>query len=211
MKDDRFPFPDRDASFKILRNDPCFGKIRPEDVDKAFDEAWNCGVEEASRFVKKYGKKGSLSMFDVYPYLGFQVESFDKDYVMGGTRYFCEYTSKGNHISIYSKSVELWARSNGFTYEDGLNLILAHEFYHYLEAHEIGYTSKHYLVPMVKIGPVRIGKTGVPALSEVAANAFANGCYSYLFPNGRKELEPEQIESEKPEKKIKEDEYEVKL
>ena len=61
------------------------------------------------------------------------------------------------------------------------NLILSHEFYHYLEATELGYTSRRYLVPMIILGKLRLGKTGVPALSEIAANAFANYCYNHFL------------------------------
>ena len=41
-------------------------------------------------------------------------------------------------------------------------------------------TSRRYQVPILKIGSLKIGRTGVPSLSEIGANAFANVCYRYL-------------------------------
>ena len=57
------------------------------------------------------------------------------------------------------------------------DLILCHEYFHHLEWHEIGMTSRRHLVPMIKIGGISMGKTGVPSLSEIAANAFAQECF----------------------------------
>ena len=97
---------------------------------------------------------------------------------MGNIRYFCEYFSEKNQIIIYSKGIDLWASSNGLEHAQARNIILAHEFFHHLEAKQLGWISKRCLVPMLKIGSLTLGKTGIAALSEVAANAFANTYYS---------------------------------
>lgn len=172
-----FPFPDRDASRKILETDPCFGKIPLDERKAVFERAWNTGEREAKRFWKQ-GKEGSaLSMLQILTERQFHIKVLDADYVMGNIRYFCEYMSEQNIVYIYRKSVELWAEANRLPYETALNVILAHEYFHYLEWHEIGCVSRQCLVPMVTLGPFSLGKTGVAALSEVGANAFANSCY----------------------------------
>ena len=61
-----------------------------------------------------------------------------------------------------------------------MNLILSHEYFHFLEVTELGLTSRDYTVPMVQIGPVRLGKTGLRALSEIGAHAFARTYHDLL-------------------------------
>ena len=55
-----------------------------------------------------------------------------------------------------------------------------HEFFHVLETTRLGLTSKEYLVPLFTLGPFRLGKTGIHALSEIAAHAFTNTYYGLL-------------------------------
>lgn len=183
MPEGRFPFPNREDSIKILKADPCYGKIAPEQVDAVFDRAWKTGEEQAELFLRERIGRTDISMMEILKGLNFEIEIHDMDYVMGNIRYFCEYISQKNIVRIYSQSVSLWAKRNNLPYESGLNLVLAHEYFHYLEWHIIGQTSKQYLVPMVKIGPIKLGKTGIAALSEIGANAFANRYYKYLVKN----------------------------
>lgn len=184
MSDLQFPFPDQEASRRILESDPCFKKIPANQVDEIFESAWKVGQSEAERFLAQWEEQPTPSLFQILKKKQFRMEEQDIDYVMGNIRYFCEYMSEKNIICIYRKSVEKWAEKNGFPYETARDLILAHEYFHYLEWHEIGRTSKKYLVPMLKIGPLSFGKTGIAALSEIAANAFANSYYTMLI-NGR--------------------------
>lgn len=179
MNDKRFPYPDRDSSFTILENDPCYRKILPQDVQRVFSDAWELGTEQARRFAAQYRQK-PCSMADILLNQGFQVAYEDTDCVIGNMRYFCEYSPGKHRVTVYRKSVKLWAENHGFTYETAMDIMLAHEYYHYLESTQIGWTSKRYLVPMMKLGPWQLGKTGIAALSEVGANAFANEYYSII-------------------------------
>ena len=52
-------------------------------------------------------------------------------------------------------------------------LILAHEFYHFLEETKIGKTSERYKLPILSLGPIKIGSTGVRSLCEIGAYGFA--------------------------------------
>lgn len=173
-----FPFPDKESSMQILKNDPCYGKIPEERVDAVFDDAWSVGIEEAGKFIRTHCAESGFDMFRILEKLGFRIIRQDTDYVMGNIRYFCEYFPEKNQIYVYEKGIDLWAASNGLESEQSGNIILAHEFFHYLEAKRLGWMSKRCLVPMLKIGRLSIGKTGIAALSEVAANAFANEYYS---------------------------------
>lgn len=181
MGDDRFPFPDRDSSLLIFQRDPCYYKVPADQAEAVFDDAWSTGVRQAKIFTGQYE---TLDMVEILERLGFSIHTEDTDYVMGNVRYFCEYLSNKNIVRLYRGSISLWAQKNGFDYEQARNIILAHEYFHYLEAKCVGWVSKRCVVPMLKIGSFRIGKTGVPALSEVAANAFANEYYkSYMTLN----------------------------
>ena len=160
-----------------LKNDYVFSKIEPNEVAAVFEDAWAVGTQTARAFLREHAD-APLRMPAFLEEQGFRIEVKDIDYVLGKQRYFCEYFSRQKIIKIYKKSVELWCRENGYTYADGCNLILCHEYFHHLEWHEIGLTSKRCLVPMIKIGRFQLGKTGVPALSEIAANAFAQECFS---------------------------------
>lgn len=171
-----FPFPDKDACATIYKKDPCYPKIPECDRKTVFENAWETGIREAKCFLDEIGPEG-LSMYSVLVRQGYSVRAEDTDYVMGMTRYFCELYPADNSVVIYRKSVQLWADEQGLSYGLAKNIILAHEYFHHLEVRKIGWVSRQYLVPMLKIGRLSIGKTGIAALSEVAANAFANEYY----------------------------------
>ena len=162
---------------EILKKDPCYGKIPENQVESVFEDAWQTGVEEARKFIAEYCLDAGFDMTAILQELGFRIIQQDMDYFMGNIRYFCEYFPEKNEILVYSKGIALWAESNQTEPEQGKNIILAHEFFHYLEAKYLGWISKRCLVPMLKIGNFTLGKTGIAALSEVAANAFANKYY----------------------------------
>ena len=175
-----FPFPNRENSMQDLLQDYVFPKIEANRVNEIFDDAWTLGEMQGELFLKEHKDDNPLDMLDIMQKSGVTVVYRDIDYVLGKRRYFCEYLSGKNLLKIYRGSVALWCENNGFSFEEGLNVILCHEYYHYLECHKIGMTSRRYQVPIIKMGPVKIGKTGVPSLSEIGANAFAGVCYKYL-------------------------------
>ncbi|MBS6643425.1 MAG: hypothetical protein KH366_07580 [Clostridiaceae bacterium] len=180
-----FPFPDKENSMNDLRQDYVFPKIEKERVDEIFMDAWNVGETQARLFLETHRNDKKLDMLDILQKSGVTVVYKEMDYVLGKRRYFCEYLSGKNLLKVYTDSVALWCENNGFSYEEGLNVILCHEYFHYLECHKIGMTSRRYQVPILKIGPVKLGKTGVPSLSEIGANAFAGVCYKYLVEEER--------------------------
>jgi hypothetical protein len=187
VQDNRFPFPDRKSSLDILLRDPCFDKIPKDRIQDIFDDAWLAGATEAKSFIDEYCYAFCFDMFGILKELGFKIIPQDIDYVMGNMRYFCEYLSGKNTFYIYNKSVALWAETHHMEFAMARNIILAHEFFHYLEANKIGWVSKRCTVPMLKIGKVSIGKTGISALSEIAANSFANAYYTeYVASLGSK-------------------------
>ena len=57
---------------------------------------------------------------------------------------------------------------------------LAKEYPDVVEVTELGLTSRDYTVAMVQIGPVKLGSTGLRALSEIGAHAFARTYHDLL-------------------------------
>ena len=183
MDDVFFPFPNREACRIVFKEDPCYEKIPRDNRQAVFDDAWNLGVATADKVWNSTSHPADMRT--ILHENGLVLKEANFDHVVGNTRYFCEYQSEKNVVTIYRKSIEIWAKSNSMSYEDSVQLILAHELFHYFEWHKIGLASKRCLVPMLKMGKIELGKTGIAALSEIAANAFANEWYRLSTENGQ--------------------------
>ena len=175
MAEFRFPFPGRELADQELTYDPCYNKIAPEDRAVIVEKAWQKGCQAAQMVFDR--ENGCPDFTDIARRSGLQLTEKVTDYIVGKQRYFSDYVSGQNLITLYSISIQKWAEQNDLTYSQAVNLILSHEYYHFLEMNEIGLTSRDYLVPMLIVGPLKLGKTGIRALSEVGAHAFARKYY----------------------------------
>ena len=144
-----FPFPDRIGSREELVRDIHYHKIPEQDISHIADRAWNTGVTAASEILDRHPGK---SIWEVITQEGLKVIKVDKDNVIGGMRCFSEYYSGRKTITLYLKSVKMWAAENKVSLKYGEELILAHEFYHHLECSALGLTSNQYKVPRLTIG-----------------------------------------------------------
>ena len=178
MAEFRFPFPGRELADRELSYDQCYEKIPPQDRAVIVENAWQKGCRAAETVFER--EHGLGDFYTIARKSGLHLMEKDVDYVVGGQRYFSDYISGKNIINLYAKSIQMWADENHFEYEQAVNLILSHEYYHYLEVHEIGLTSRDYQVPMIQIGSLKIGKTGIRALSEVGAHAFSRRYYELM-------------------------------
>jgi len=178
MEEFRFPFPGRELADQELTYDPCYGKIPAEDRPAIVERAWQKGSRAAEMVFER--EKGSLDFYTIARKSGLKLVEVPKDYVVGKQRYFSDYISGQKLINLYSGSIQKWAEQNELTYDVAVNLILGHEYYHYLEMNEIGLASREYQVPMLVIGPLKLGKTGIRALSEVGAHAFVRKYYEMV-------------------------------
>lgn len=183
MEEFRFPFPGRELADKELTYDPCYGKIPEADRAPIIEKAWQKGVQAAEAVFAR--EKGSYDFYAIARSSGLKLVEVPKDYVVGKQRYFSDYISGQKLINLYSGSIQKWAEQNGLAYDVAVNLILSHEYYHYLEMNEIGLASRDYLVPMLVIGPLKLGKTGIRALSEVGAHAFARRYFEMVTEKER--------------------------
>ena len=172
------PFPGRDLAEKELSYDPCCPRIPEADRARIVDAAWEKGCSAARDVFAQSG--GSADFFAICKANGLTVVERDIDFVSGNQRYFSDYVAGKNCVTLYLRSVDLWAQQNKMTRMEAEKLILSHEFYHFLEWNKLGLTSRDYQVPMISIGPLRLGKTGIRALSEIGAHGFAHTYHQLL-------------------------------
>lgn len=170
-----FPFPDKIMSREELQRDLLYRKIPEGDTEAISDRAWETGVNAAKEIVKKYGC--DKQMEDIAKAAGLTVERINIDNVAGNVRYFSEYYSGRNKIVLYMDSISKWAKTNRLPIKEAEELILSHEYFHFLECTKLGLTSRQYTVPTLKIGTVVLGKSGIRALSEIGAHGFSRTFY----------------------------------
>lgn len=174
----RFPFPTREHARKELSWDRFAARIPEEDKERVIDLAWSKGERAAHMVLEE--SNGQSDFFKICKDAGMTIIKKDIDCVYGNQRYFSDYVSGTKEITLYEQSCALWAKQNQLELHDAQNLILMHEFFHVLETTRLGLTSKEYTVPLITIGPCKLGKTGIHALSEIAAHAFTNTYYELL-------------------------------
>lgn len=174
----RFPFPTRELARKELLWDRSVARIPEEDKERVIDLAWSKGESAAHMVFEE--SNGQSDFFQICKDAGLTLIKKDIDCMYGNQRYFSDYVSGTKEITLYEQSCALWAEQNQLELHDAQNLILMHEFFHVLETTRLGLTSKEYIVPLFTIGPFKLGKTGIHALSEIAAHAFTNTYYELL-------------------------------
>lgn len=174
----RFPFPTRELALKELSWDRYVMRIPEEDKKRIVDLAWSKGECAAHMVFEE--SNGQSDFFQICKDAGMTIIKKDIDCVYGNQRYFSDYVSGTKEITLYEQSCALWAKQNQLDLHEAQNLILMHEFFHVLETTRLGLTSKEYTVPLFTIGPFKLGKTGIHALSEIAAHAFTNTYYGLL-------------------------------
>ena len=168
-----FPFPSKKLAMEEIRNDYMYKKMLRNgiDVDAAAERAWETGAQAARDFFEETG--GETDFRKIARSKGLKIERVYKDNVIAGMRYFAEYETNKKVMVLYTESIKKWAAKNELSEGKAENLILAHEYFHHLENTRLGLTSKQVEVPSLNLLGLKIGRTGVRALSEVGAHAFA--------------------------------------
>ncbi len=169
-----FPFPDKDGAGEELERDLLYRKIPVGELERILDMAWNRGVSAAKMISEKYPRK---SMEEISKWEGLRIKRIPSDQVSGRIRYFSEYYSGRREIILYLASIEKWAEHNRLSDKEAVEMILSHEIYHHLECTKLGLTSDLYQIPIIRIGKLKIGKSGIRALSEIGAHGFSRTIY----------------------------------
>lgn len=167
---DKFPFPDKAESRKELTSDVMYRRIPEQDRDRICEMAWDRGVATAEVILKKYPAK---RMREIVEAEGLKIVILKKDEVNQAFRTFGEYDTASEKMTLYMGSIAKWAAANGLSREAAKEVVMAHEFFHFLECTQIGKTSGIYQVSVLKIGKLVLTKSGIRALSEIGAHGFA--------------------------------------
>ena len=170
-----YPFPDKVSAQNELSKDIQRDKVPEKDRECISNRAWETGVEMAYAVLKQYPGK---DIYQIASLEGIQVERRDVDKVSGGARYFAEYYAGRKTVFLYSQSIRQWAEANQLSQHEAEELILAHELFHHYECTRIGKTSEQYQVPRIQLGAIKLGKTGILALSEIGAYGFS---YTWFY------------------------------
>lgn len=189
---DEFPFPDRANAGNELTRDVLYRRISPPEHTRLCEDAWNIGAAAAQDLLAAYP---GFSIYEMAEKEGLKIIREQTDKVSAGFRFFSEYFPKKNCIHMYLLSIALFAQKNHLTNGEAEELILAHEYFHFLEVNRIGTVSGRYTIPRFSLGPIRIGKSGIPALSEIGAHGFARTYWQTrygLHPNIGEKPQPEQ-------------------
>ncbi len=173
-----FPFPNKNLALQELSYDALYDRIPLNDRQRIVDEAWKKGETAAEVIFYEYD--GLEDFVQIVKNEGLMCNEIQKDYVVGNTRYFCDFISGQKVINLYLGSISLWAQENDMELESAKQIILSHEYYHFLETTRFGLTSRIYQLPMLTIGKLKIGKVGIRTLSEIGAHAFAHTYYQKI-------------------------------
>lgn len=166
------PFPNKNLAYKELSYDPCYSKIPEQDRNPIVEAAWQKGEKAAGKVFAVFN--GSSDFLKIARQSSLIIEEKNIDYVVGNQRYFSDYISGKNLLTLYLGSIALWADNHSLDLGTAVNIIVSHEYFHFLEWTSLGLTSRDYTVPVLRIGKIKLGKTGIRALSEIGAHAFAH-------------------------------------
>lgn len=171
LKEDLFSIPDSFWGFYSLKRDPVFSKLPPERIPEYINHSVQCGSREA---ISLKMTAGSLSMRELCAHFHLQL-SYDTSENGGYPIIFAQFTEP-DRITVSADALSrmdalgIWpSLSPGVSFED---IILAHEFFHYIESRK----AKTIYTRTEKIQLWRkpfSNRSGIHALSEIAAMAFA--------------------------------------
>ena len=158
-----------------LREDPFFHRLPPEMHPEAVDFGLNAGAGAAETAAQRYGRD-PLSMAEA---LRIAVSRSDDSPRARSLVHFSEYREKPPEVTLYRRSI---AEANQLIQEHGLEgllgfadvepIHLAHELYHHLETKKLIPGASRFRLETFRLGPIRF-RTGLPSLSEIAADGFA--------------------------------------
>jgi hypothetical protein len=166
---------ERHFAHLTLREDPFFHRLSPEMLPEAVDFGLNAGAGAAETAAERYGRE-PVSMAAA---IRIAVIRSDGSPRAGSMVHFSEYREKPPEVTLYRRSM---AEANQLIQEHDLEgllgfadvepIHLAHELYHHLEAKKLIPGVSRFRLETFRLGPIRF-RTGLPSLSEIAADGFA--------------------------------------
>ena len=166
---------ERRCAHLTLRHDPFFGRLPQGSEEVAIGVALSAGQQAADRIVAQHGQSPDR----IVSALHVKVTWSDTYLQTGKAVLFSEYGGRPPSITLYRRSIN---EANDLIREHGLSDLLGlgditpvhltHEVYHHLEMRKLTEGTRDYRIETLSLGPIRL-RTGLPSLSEIAANRFA--------------------------------------
>lgn len=161
-------FTDEFLAFLELKQDLLYHKIPQEKIPYFVREALAAGRQKAK-------EQSNRDIFALYRQAKIAIQEEDHDGVYFKVEMRAQYESdrKGNHrVFLYLASLNKLASDNGITVKKMKEIILTHEYFHYLEDQEKFDVAEHLasIETMKVLGVSR--KAKIRRASEIAANAF---------------------------------------
>ena len=194
-------FSDEFLAYLELKQDMLFHKIPADDIWNYLEKS----LEIGKSFVSKLKSK---DIFELYAESGIRIKEEKHDGVFYKVQMRAQFESdrKGNHmVYLYEKSIAQLAEANKLELKEMKRIILAHEYFHYLEEK----SESHVYDQFAPIESAKIlgfsQKAHIRRTSEIAANAFAKhllnlkhlpSFYDYQYLLTKNQLSMQDIEEE---------------
>ncbi len=197
MKD----FSDEFLGYLEVKQDLLFQKIPIQKIPYYVKESLSLGKKMGDEFVGK-------SIDKLIAEQGIFVEMLDEDgaFFKVTFRAQFEYDKKGQgQIKLYKKSIDELARANGLSFDRMQEMLLVHEFFHYLEFGK-GQLIPEKLEPVETFQLMRWKRNAcIQRTSEIAANSFTKrflglevlaNFYDYTYLLKTKQMTDSELEAE---------------
>lgn len=194
-------FSDEFLAYLELKQDLLFHKIPAEDIWNYLEKSLAIGKNFASEL-------NSKDIFELYAESDIKIKEEKHDGVFYKMQMRAQFESdrKGNNlVYLYEKSIAQLAEANKLGLKEMKRIILAHEYFHYLEEK----SESHVYDQFAPIESAKIlgfsQKAHIRRTSEIAANAFAKhllnlkhlpSFYDYQYLLGTNQLSIKDIEEE---------------
>lgn len=194
-------FSDEFLAYLELKQDMLFHKIPADDIWNYLEKS----LEIGKSFVSKLKSK---DIFELYAESDIRIKEEKHDGVFYKVQMRAQFESdrKGNNlVYLYEKSIAQLAEANNLGLTEMKRIILAHEYFHYLEEK----SESHVYDQFAPIESAKIlgfsQKAHIRRTSEIAANAFAKhflnlkhlpSFYDYQYLLTKNQLSMQDIEEE---------------
>jgi len=175
---------ERRCAHLTLLEDPFYHRLAPGRERDAVDFGLTAGQVAAEMAAEKWGREPEA----IASALKVPVAHSEAPAQTGRSVLFSEYGDRPPSITLHMRSVEeanRLVRSHHLERLLGVSDVgpihLAHELYHHLEAQRLTPGTAGFRIQTGRLGPLRF-RTGLPSISEIAADRFAAGLLDLTVP-----------------------------
>lgn len=178
-------FPDHAYANLQLKSDPLFGQVPEDDIEVLAAAALDCGAKTATAIRQEHGEIPPRQIAEA---LGVKVHMAEMP--PGTMQIVCSlYEASRKAITVHSnilKTVRLALLptdpAGPFDEASLTNMAIAHELFHHLEEITPTIFTRTFRITLWQLGPMK-NTSGIPALSEIGAFAFAKSlCRLPFYP-----------------------------